>query len=317
MSFEIGLPAILAFFIVIIIAPGVINYLHKLKFGQPIRKEGPKSHMVKEGTPTMGGIIFLVGIVIACVFFIPRYPGILPVLLVTLAFAVLGFLDDYLKVKRRQNEGLTARQKMAGQLVISAVFVIYMMAFSGIGTAVRIPFTGGMMLRLGIWYLPIMVFIMVGTVNGANLNDGMDGMSSRITILVAVFLTVTAFATGIGLHPMCAAVIGGLMGFLCFNTNKAQVFMGDTGSLALGGFVAASAFMMQVPIYLLIAAFVYVMEVVTVILQVVSFRTRGKRLFLMTPIHHHFQEKGWSEVTVVNVFTIIGAVCCVVAILAY
>lgn len=317
MNHSIAIPALIAFFITLLLGPGLIKFLHRLKFGQFIREEGPESHLKKSGTPTMGGILFVIGILIGSVWYIPDYPKIVPILFVTIGFGLIGFLDDYIKVVMKRNLGLTPAQKMLGQILITAIFAFYMVNYSGLGTDVLIPFTGGKMLHLGIFYVPILFFIVLGTVNGANFTDGLDGLASSVTILIAVFFTVIAVAAKTDVHPVVCAVIGALLGFLCFNTHPAKVFMGDTGSLALGGFVVSTAYMLQIPFFIPIVAFIYFVEVLSVIIQVTYYKRTKKRVFKMAPIHHHFELSGWPETKVVSIFSIVTAVLCLVGMLAY
>lgn len=317
MNQSIAIPALAAFFVTLILGPGLIKFLHRLKFGQFIREEGPESHLKKSGTPTMGGILFLIGILVGSVFYISDYSKIVPVLFVTLGFGLIGFLDDYIKVVMKRNLGLTPAQKMLGQIFITAVFAFYMVNYSGLGTEVIIPFTGGTMIDLGILYVPILFFVVLGTVNGANFTDGLDGLASSVTTLIAVFFTVIAVAARTDVHPVACAVIGALLGFLCFNTHPAKVFMGDTGSLALGGFVVSTAYMLQIPFFLPIVAFIYFVEVLSVIIQVAYYKRTKKRIFKMAPIHHHFELSGWPETKVVSIFSIVTAVLCLIGMLAY
>ena len=317
MNQSIAIPALTAFFVTLILGPGLIRFLHRLKFGQFIREEGPESHLKKSGTPTMGGILFLIGILVGSVFYISGYPKIVPVLFVTLGFGLIGFLDDYIKVVMKRNLGLTPAQKMLGQILITAVFAFYMVNYSGLGTEVVIPFTGGSVVDLGILYVPVLFFVVLGTVNGANFTDGLDGLCSSVTTLIAVFFTVIAVAAAMDVHPVVCAVIGALLGFLCFNTYPAKVFMGDTGSLALGGFVVSTAYMLQIPFFLPIVAFVYFVEVLSVIIQVAYYKRTKKRIFKMAPIHHHFELSGWPETKVVSIFSIVTAVLCLIGMLAY
>lgn len=317
MNDSIAIPALAAFFVTLILGPGLIRFLHRLKFGQFIREEGPESHLKKSGTPTMGGILFLVGILAGSVFYIADYPKIVPVLFVTLGFGLIGFLDDYIKVVMKRNLGLTPAQKMLGQILITAVFAFYMVNYSGLGTEVVIPFSGGQTMNLGILYVPVLFFVVLGTVNGANFTDGLDGLASSVTTLIAVFFTVIAVAARTDVHPVACAVIGALLGFLCFNTYPARVFMGDTGSLALGGFVASAAYMLQIPFFLPIVAFIYFVEVLSVIIQVAYYKRTKKRIFKMAPIHHHFELSGWPETKVVSIFSIVTAVLCLIGMLAY
>ncbi|MDD7113192.1 MAG: phospho-N-acetylmuramoyl-pentapeptide-transferase [Lachnospiraceae bacterium] len=317
MNHSIAIPALIAFFITLLLGPGLIKFLHRLKFGQFIREEGPESHLKKSGTPTMGGILFLVGILAGSAFFIADYPKIVPILFVTLGFGLIGFLDDYIKVVMKRNLGLTPAQKMFGQFLITAIFAFYMVNHSGLGTDVLIPFSNGKMLHLGLLYVPILFFVVLGTVNGANFTDGLDGLASSVTTLIAVFFTVIAVASKTDVHPVVCAVIGALLGFLCFNTHPAKVFMGDTGSLALGGFVASTAYMLQIPLFLPIIAFIYFVEVLSVIIQVSYYKKTKKRIFKMAPIHHHFELSGWPETKVVSIFSIVTAVLCLIGMLAY
>lgn len=309
-------PALVSFAVSAIACKCLIPILYKLKFGQYIREDGPQSHLKKQGTPTMGGIAFVIGIMITCLFFVGKYPRIIPVLFVTVAFGLVGFLDDFLKIVMKHNEGLKPKQKLLLQLVVAAVFCYYLMSREVPGTGMLIPFTS-YKLELGWLFIPAYLIIVLGTDNGVNLTDGLDGLCSSVTLMVAVFFTVVSVMTGAGIEPVTAAVAGSLAGFLLFNCYPAKVFMGDTGSLALGGFVVSTAFMMNLPIYIALVGFIYLMETVSVILQVGYFKkTGGKRLFKMAPIHHHFEACGWSETRVVTVFTIITVIMCLVSFLA-
>ena len=318
MNISIALPALIAFIVCLVAGPALISYLHRLKFGQYIREEGPKSHQKKAGTPTMGGILFLLGLLAGSLYYGIHEPKILVVLAVTFAFALIGFADDFIKVVMKRNLGLTAIQKMGMQLLVSGAFAVYMVRFSGIGTGMIIPFSGGKMLDLGpIFFIPFLIFVVVGTVNGSNFTDGLDGLASSVTSVIAVFLTVASVSMHSGLHPVCGAMLGSLLGFLWFNTYPAKVFMGDTGSLALGGFVVAVAFLQQMPLFIPIIAFIYLMEVLSVIIQVAYFKRTRKRIFRMAPIHHHFELSGWPETKVVSIFTIVTAVLALIALLAF
>ena len=314
MSTETVMSIIVSFLISVILCPIVIPFLHKLKFGQYIRDEGPKEHQKKSGTPTMGGLVILSSVVITSIFYIKGYKEILPVLFMTLGFGLIGFLDDYIKVVMKRNLGLRAWQKMALQIVVTGVFVFYLYNYTDIGTEVIIPFMNGKTWDLGMLFIPFVFCVVVGTVNGANFTDGLDGLATGVTIIISVFFTVIAIATKSGIEPITGAVCGALMGFLLFNVYPAKVFMGDTGSLALGGFVASTAIVLKMPIFLLLVAFIYFFEVISVMIQVTYFKlTKGKRFFKMAPIHHHFELCGWSETRVVAVFTVITALLCLVA----
>ena len=317
---ETILAIIIAFAISALLCPIVIPFLHKLKFGQQVRDDGPQAHLKKQGTPTMGGLIILTSIIITSIFYIPRYPKIIPVLFVTVGFGIIGFLDDYIKIVMKRSEGLNPKQKLLGQIVITGIFGWYLMTSGQVNTSMLIPFTGGFdngwYLGLGILFLPALFIIVLGTDNGVNFTDGLDGLCTSVTILVATFFTIVAIGENMGISPITGAVVGSLLGFLLFNVYPAKVFMGDTGSLALGGFVASSAYMMQMPIFIAIVGLIYLVEVLSVIIQVAYFKkTGGKRFFKMAPIHHHFELCGWSETRVVAVFSIITAILCLVAYL--
>lgn len=317
MSYKILLSTLIAFFITLAMSPTLIKYLQKLKFGQFIRDEGPESHLKKSGTPTMGGLIFIFAILIVSLFYMKSYPEILPILFVTLGFGLIGFLDDYIKVVMKRSLGLTPLQKMLGQIIVTGVFAWYMVTKSGYGTKIMIPFTGGMEFDFGLFYVPLLFFIVLGTVNGANFTDGLDGLASSVTVLIATFFTVAAIGLGVtGILPITLATIGALLGFLVFNVYPARVFMGDTGSLALGGFVVSTAYMLNLPLFIPIVAFIYLLEVVSVIIQVTYFKKTKKRIFKMAPIHHHFELSGWPETKVVAIFSIVTAVLCLIGLLA-
>ncbi len=316
MTYDILIPVIAAFAITAVLGPIVIPFLRRLKVGQTERKE-LASHLKKNGTPTMGGIMILAAIVITSLFYVRDYPKIIPILFMTVGFGVIGFLDDYLKVVLRRSDGLLAWQKMLLQIVLTAVFAYYMVNYSGVSLTMLIPFSGGRYLDAGWLTIPILFVAVVGTVNGTNFTDGLDGLASSVTIMVATFFSVVAVGTDAGIAPITCAVVGALLGFLLFNVYPASVFMGDTGSLALGGFVVSAAYMLQMPLFILIVGLVYLVEVLSVILQVTYFKlTGGKRIFRMAPIHHHFELGGWSETRVVAVFSIITAILCMIALLA-
>lgn len=312
MTYEIVIPVIIAFAISALLGPVVIPFLRKLKVGQTERKE-LESHLKKNGTPTMGGIMILASIIITSLFYVKDYPKIIPILFMTVGFGVIGFLDDYLKVVLRRSDGLLAWQKMILQIIVTGVFAVYMVKYSGVALTMLIPFSGGKYLDLGWLAIPVLFFAVVGTVNGTNFTDGLDGLASSVTIMVATFFSVVAIGTNAGIAPITCAVVGALLGFLLFNVYPASVFMGDTGSLALGGFVAATAYMLQMPLFILLVGLIYLVEVLSVIIQVSFFKiTHGKRIFKMAPIHHHFELSGWSETRVVAVFSIITALLCLV-----
>ncbi len=316
MNFQVTVPVLIAFAISVALGPIVIPFLRKLKMGQTERVEGVQSHLKKEGTPTMGGVIILGSVVITSLIYVKDYPKIIPVLFLTVGFGLIGFLDDYLKVVLKRSDGLYPAQKMGLQLVVTGIFAFYLVKVAEVPLTMLIPFGGGRVLDLG-WFAIVVLFVAVlGTVNGTNFTDGLDGLASSVTLLVAVFFTVVAVGTKSGISPITCAVVGALMGFLLFNVYPASVFMGDTGSLALGGFVAGTAYMMQMPLFIVIVGLIYVVEVLSVIIQVTYFKkTGGKRFFKMAPIHHHFELCGWSETRVVAVFSIVTAVLCMIAFL--
>ena len=294
-----------------------IPFMRRMHFGQEIREDGPKWHMSKAGTPTMGGVIILLSVVITSVFYIKDYPKIIPVLFVTLGFGLIGFLDDYLKVVMKRSDGLYPKQKMALQILVTAIFAFYIVKFTNVPLTMLIPFSGGKYLDIGWLAIPLLFIAVIGTVNGVNFTDGLDGLASSVTVLVATFFTVVAIGTKSGIEPVTCAVVGALLGFLLFNVYPASVFMGDTGSLALGGFVASTAYMLQMPIFIIIVGLIYLVEVLSVMIQVTYFKkTGGKRIFKMAPIHHHFELCGWSETRVVAVFSIITTILCLIALMA-
>ena len=317
MDYKIFIPVLVSFALSAIMGPVIIPVLRNLKMGQTEREEGVKEHLKKAGTPTMGGVIILRSILITSLFYIRSNPQIIPVLFVTIGFGLIGFLDDYLKVVMKRSDGLFPKQKMALQIIVTAIFAYYLVKVAGISLKMLVPFSGGRYLDLGWLAIPVLFFAVIGTVNGVNFTDGLDGLASSVTVLVATFFTVVAIGTKSGIEPVTGAVVGALLGFLLFNVYPASVFMGDTGSLALGGFVASAAYMLQMPLFIIIVGLIYLVEVLSVIIQVTYFKkTGGKRIFKMAPIHHHFELCGWSETRVVAVFSIITALLCMVALMA-
>ncbi len=316
MNNTILMSVFLSFAISVAAGPVVIPFLRRLKVGQTVRGEGPETHLKKNGTPTMGGILILLSVVITSVFFVKDYPKIIPVLFLTIGFGLIGFLDDYIKVVLKRSMGLRAWQKFLLQIVVTGVFVFYIRQYTDISLVMKVPYMEGVYLDFGWMNIPVLFFIVIGTVNGTNFTDGVDGLASSVTVLVATFFSVVAIGTGSGIEPVTCAVVGALLGFLLFNVYPASVFMGDTGSLALGGFVAAAAYMMQMPLFIVIVGFIYMVEVLSDILQVSYFKVSGgKRIFKMAPIHHHFELCGWSETRVVAVFSIVTALLCLAALM--
>lgn len=316
MSYHVVIPVLISFVLSLVMGPVVIPFLRKLKMGQTEREDGVQSHLKKAGTPTMGGVIILGSVVITSLFYVKDYPNIIPILFLTIAFGLIGFLDDYLKVVMKRSDGLYPKQKFALQIVVTAIFAYYVIKVAKVPMTLLLPFSGGMYLDIGWLAIPVMFFAVLGTVNGTNFTDGLDGLASSVTVLVATFFTVVAIGTNSGVEPITCAVVGALLGFLLFNVYPASVFMGDTGSLALGGFVVGTAYMMQMPLFVIIVGLIYVVEILSVMIQVTYFKkTGGKRFFKMAPIHHHFELCGWSETRVVAVFSIVTAILCLIALM--
>lgn len=312
---DILMPILISFVISAIFAPIAIPFLKRLKIGQTERDLGPQSHLKKSGTPTMGGIVILLAMTVTSVIYIKDYPKIVPVLFLTLGFGLVGLIDDYIKVVLHRSLGLKAWQKMLGQFIVTGIFAFYLLQYTDVSLNMKIPFYKGHYLDLGVLSVPALFFIVIATVNGTNLTDGLDGLVSSVTAMVATFFTVVSIGTMSGLSPISCAAAGALLGFLLFNVYPAKVFMGDTGSLALGGFVAGMAYMMQMPLFIPIIGFIYMIEIISDIMQVVYFKaTHGKRIFKMAPIHHHFELCGWSETRVVAVFSIVTAILCLLAL---
>ena len=285
---------IISFAVSVILCPIVIPILKKMKFGQYIREEGPESHKSKAGTPTMGGMIILFSLIVTSLFFIKDYPKIVPILFVTIGFGIVGFLDDFIKVVMKRNEGLNQIQKMLCEIVITAIFAFYMVKYSGMGTEIIIPFTHGQTVDMGWLFIPMLFFVVLGTVNGANFTDGLDGLATSVTLMIAVFFMVVSIGTNSGIAPVTAALAGALMGFLLFNVYPARVFMGDTGSLTIGGIIAVFAIIIHKELLIPILCGVFLVENLSVILQRAYYKA-GKRkgvkqrLFKRTPIHDHFR----------------------------
>jgi phospho-N-acetylmuramoyl-pentapeptide-transferase len=312
---KIVIAAIIAAGFVLLTGPFFIPELHKLKFGQSIREEGPKSHQAKSGTPTMGGVMIILGITIATLIAAPWTVEILLALFIMLGHFVLGFLDDYIKVVKKRNLGLTAKQKFAGQILIACVVMYVGPHLLGIDTDIWIPIAN-VNIDLGWLYYALVLFVLVGTSNAVNLTDGLDGLASGTVAIAASAYAVVSVRTG---HPdlavFCVAITAACLGFLRFNAHPAKVFMGDTGSLALGGALAAVGILTHTEILLAVIGLVFVCEALSVIIQVISFQTTGKRVFRMSPIHHHFELGGWSEWKVVTVFWLAGLVASVAGLM--
>ncbi len=299
--------------IALLIGPSWIKFMARVKAGQTIRSEGPESHLKKMGTPMMGGFIFLIPTTIVSLFYVRSFPKVIPVLILMWGFAAVGFIDDYIKVVLKRSMGLKAWQKMGLQIIVCAAFYFVASSFTELDLTLKVPFANGMRLELGVLAIPAMFFIAIATVNGTNFTDGVDGLSSSVSSVVAGFFVIASLMLKGGIEPIAAAFLGGLLGYLVYNLYPAKIFMGDTGSLALGGFVAGCAYMMELPLFIPIVGIIYLVEVISVILQVSYFKiSGGKRIFRMAPIHHHFEKGGWSETRVVGVFTIVTVVACVI-----
>lgn len=327
-----AIAAICAFILSVICAKIFIPMLTKLKFGQQIRSEGPTAHLKKAGTPTMGGIIFIIPIaILAFVFSHGSFDFTIVSVITMLGFTVIGFIDDYIKVAKHRSLGLKAYQKIIGQFGFATIFAIYAYQNPFIGSEIYIPFTK-ISFDIGIWYIPLVIVAIIACVNSTNLNDGLDGLLSSVSMVsfsgiaaVIFLLTVSggmfealpyAEANIYNLFVICGITVGALAGFLVFNSNPAKVFMGDCGSMGIGGMFAAICILLRMPLLLVIAGGVYLLESLSVIIQVTSFKLRKKRVFKMAPIHHHFELCGMSETQVVTMFTIIQAFLSLLAIIA-
>ena len=280
--------------------------LHRLKYGQSIREEGPASHQAKSGTPTMGGVMIVLAVTAATLLFAPLTVTTLLALFIFLGHFLLGFADDYIKVVKKRNLGLRAYQKLLGQLIIAFVTIFIGNTLLAHDTSVWVPLMGER-IDIGILYYVLVIFVLVGTSNAVNLTDGLDGLASGTVAVAALFYAVLMYGVDGGLMAFSTAIIGACIGFLWYNHHPARIFMGDTGSLALGGALAGVAILSHTELLLPIVGFVFFCEALSVILQVVSFQTRGKRIFRMSPIHHHFELGGWSETRVVYTFWAVGA----------
>lgn len=293
----------------------MIPILKSLHAGQSIREDGPQSHLVKSGTPTIGGLIFLVSVILVTLITANFKLSVLMILFSTLAFGTVGFIDDYIKVVKKRNLGLRAYQKLLLQILTAVILIIYQYNSKNMGTDLYIPFLKDYR-SIGFLYVPFIIFVIVGTVNSVNLTDGLDGLSSSVTIICLLFFNVVAVKfQRYEIAFFCLALAGSLIGFLFYNKYPAKVFMGDTGSLALGGAISAIALLLNVPLILPIAGGIYFIETLSVIIQVISFKTRGKRVFLMSPLHHHFEHKGWHERKVVAVFSLVELILCIISYL--
>ncbi|UYO62097.1 phospho-N-acetylmuramoyl-pentapeptide-transferase [Acetobacterium wieringae] len=315
-SLQTGLISLLVSFLVVyFVTPRFIPMLKRLKFGQAIREEGPQSHLEKSGTPTMGGLVIQLGVLVAFIVLSALIGNwdFFPIL-VMLYFGVVGFIDDYIKVAKKHNLGLRAWQKMVLQCIGALVIALYAYYSPAIGSELVVPLINRTV-DFGIWYVPFTFFAVVAIVNAVNLTDGLDGLASGVTLIVAIFFFVgSLMLPQANTSIFIGAIIGGCLGFLRHNSNPADIFMGDTGSMALGGAIVVMAIITQLQIFLLIAGALFVIEALSVVIQVGYFKsTKGKRFFKMAPIHHHFELSGWSETRVVTVFWVATAIFVTIA----
>ncbi|NRV60574.1 phospho-N-acetylmuramoyl-pentapeptide-transferase [Clostridium beijerinckii] len=307
----------MGFLFSIVLGPIFIPILHKLKFGQNIRKEGPKSHQKKSGTPTMGGLIFFIATATAILIMGQKPMSREMILLYSfLAFGFIGFLDDILKIIHKDNLGLRAAQKMILLVLFSVALAWY--GYTNVGTDILIPFINqNFRLNLGILYIPFIVVYYAAVTNAVNLTDGIDGLATSVTVIVLTFFAIIGFRTqNVEVAVFAIALAGALLGFLKFNAFPAKIFMGDTGSLALGGVIGTIALMLKMELFVIIVGGIYLIETLSVIIQVTSFKLTGKRVFRMSPIHHHFEQVGWSEVKIVTIFSSITAILCIIGFVA-
>ena len=314
---------LISFAVTVVLGLIIIPILRRLKVGQIEREDGPQSHLKKQGTPTMGGIIIIIAIIAVTIFSYFYYAkkekemanNILPILGLTVGFGLIGFIDDFKKLVLKNTKGLSPSLKMLGLLFISVAYVIYLLKGINLGTETYIPFIKQYVEIPVYAYIPFAILVILGTTNAVNLTDGIDGLSSSVTVIIITCLSIIATILGVKeLVVFCAIVIGAVLGFLMFNIQPAKVFMGDLGSLFLGGVISGAALYLKVPILLMIIALIPVIETVSVIIQVMYFKKTGNRFFKMAPIHHHFELSGWKENKIVIVFSIITLITCTIGL---
>lgn len=322
MNYQIKI-LILSFLTSLVVSLLVIPLLRRLKVGQIERQEGPESHLKKQGTPTMGGIVMIISIIIMTVLMSIQYiksepeviKNLIPLVLITLGFGTIGLIDDFKKLVLKNTDGLKPAFKMLGLLIISVIFVIYLLKFMNIGTETLVPILKKYITIPLIIYIPFAIFVMLGTTNAVNLTDGIDGLATSVTTIIIACLTVIGIIYNIKEIVIFGSIICGVnLGFLLFNMHPAKVFMGDTGSLLLGGAIVSMSLYLKMPILLIVIAFIPVIETISVILQVACFKKTGKRIFKMTPIHHHFELSGWNENKIVTVFSLMTLLLCVIGL---
>ena len=326
MEFQVKV-LILTFIITVISSLIIITILRKLKVGQIERDDGPQSHLKKQGTPTMGGIIIIISVVVICAFLFFYYTkirkepsiakNILPLLFASIGFGIIGFIDDFKKLVLKNTKGLKPAAKMLGLLIIAVAYALFLTNILNIGTDIYIPFTTNT-IHLPIWvYIPFAIFVMLATTNAINLTDGVDGLSSSVTTIILTCLTVIGIIFNIKEVTLFGSSLSGAcLGFLLFNLYPSKVMMGDTGSLCLGGAVAAMALYLKMPLLLLIIAIIPILETLSVIMQVTHFKRTGNRIFKMAPLHHHFELSGWRENKIVSIFSIITLIACIIGLLS-
>ncbi|NLL05016.1 MAG: phospho-N-acetylmuramoyl-pentapeptide-transferase [Clostridiaceae bacterium] len=309
---------IVSFFLTLAMGPIFIPFLTRLKFGQTVRDDGPQSHLKKTGTPTMGGFIFLVPLLLMSVYYARYDARILPVMFVTIGFGLVGFIDDFIKVVKKRKDGLYWNQKMLGLLLVAVTFAFYS-SRAGIGSEIIIPLLGmERTIDLAWFFIPFAVLVLIASTNSVNITDGLDGLCAGVTLIVTLFFSIVAMTRSEWeyIKIFCSILSGGCLAFLAYNAHPARVFMGDMGSLALGGAVGAVSIMMNMPLILFVVGAIYVIEALSVIIQVANFKLTGKRVFKMAPIHHHFELSGWKEVKVVYVFWAVTVLLSIVSLLA-
>ena len=322
MNFQISI-LLISFIVSIVCGIIVIPILKSLKVGQIERDDGPQSHLKKQGTPTMGGIIMILVMIIMSIFLFFKYRtsdiglinNMLPLVFVAIGFGLVGFVDDFKKLILKNTKGLKPMYKMLGLLIISVVYTLYLVKFSNIGTETYIPIIKTY-INIPVWlYIPFAIFVLLGTTNAVNLTDGIDGLSTSVTTIILACLVSISIIMGVGEITLFGTIlIGACLGFLLFNLHPAKVFMGDTGSLLLGGAISGIALYLKMPLILIVIALIPIIETLSVMIQVAYFRKTGKRIFKMAPIHHHFELSGWKEGKVVSVFSIITLILCIIGI---
>lgn len=314
---SIAITVLMSYILVMVMGPFLIPVLHKMKFGQTVRDDGPQSHLKKNGTPTMGGVMFMVAITAVTLLRAGINANVLMALLCMLGFGLIGLMDDLVKIKMTRSLGLTAKQKILLQVILAFAVSYYQYKVVGDGSQFIVPFVQAE-INIGIAYIPFMMIVVLGTVNAVNLTDGLDGLASGITAIVALFFTIFAFIVvqNVEISQFAAATLGACIGFMWFNVNPAKVFMGDTGSMALGGAVTAFALFTNSALLIPIVGGIYFAEALSVIIQVLYFKKTRKRVFKMAPLHHHYEQCGWPETKVVFIFWLVAALLAIIGVAA-